>query len=404
MSNGFTGHIVPQNGEYYHRADSVAAFTVVESAKVDGVLLSWSNPSSDLNGDALTSIESITIRRNNQVIATLTEVQPGEAMTFEDDELAPGLYEYAIFVTNEAGISRNVYRKILVGEKCDVVFELHDEGGDGWKGAAISVTTGGGQRIAVIGMTEGSEQTVTVPLIKENLSFIWNHGWYHTQEQYDTDYECSFAIRGFEGNLLYESGELVDGVFMTMENNCEYAPLVCYPVENLQGEYQWNNAGEFGYRLTWDAPAITTNLDHFMIYSDIATKEPVIVPFTGDASYEYVYLTGESGDYAVSVTSVYKRGESTCESEDAGVDITVTDLNENTANLQVYPNPTSGQVQIEGQGAKRIVVTNLLGQKLLELETQGNTSIDLGRFGHGVYLLRIDTANGPVLQKVSVRK
>ena len=384
--NSFIGHIVPQNGTYYQRTDSVADFSVVENVAKGGTLLSWTNPSFNLNGDALTSIESITLRRNNQVIATFTDAAAGAAMTFEDDNLDPGLYEYAVYVTNDAGISRNVYRKIMVGEKCEVVFELRDEGSNGWKGAAISVTSESGQRIAVIGMEDGAEQTVSVPLLKQNLNFIWNHGWYHTQEQYDTDSECSFTIRDSEGNLLYESGELVDGVFMSMDNNCEYGPLVCYPVENLQGEYQWNDTGEYGYRLTWDAPAVTTNLDHFMVYSGVALKEPVMVPFTGDASYEYVDLNGVPGDYTVSVTSVYQRGVSSCESEDALVEIIVTDLEEQAGQeVKVYPNPSKGAVTVEGVG--HLTVMNLLGQTVKELELEGKTSLDLPR---GVFFVRIN--------------
>ena len=86
-------------------------------------------------------------------------------MEYEDDGLEPGLYEYAIYVTNEAGISQTVYRNVIVGEKCDITFHLHDAGGDGWKGASISVTSEGGQRIAIVGMDEGSEKTVTLPLL-----------------------------------------------------------------------------------------------------------------------------------------------------------------------------------------------------------------------------------------------
>ena len=221
-SNSFLGHIIPQNSDYYQRADSVADFTVTENRDLTGVSLNWNNPSVNLNGEPLSSIESITIRRNNQVVATLTDVQVGAAMSYDDNDLEPGLYEYCIFVTNTSGISRNVYRTIMVGEKCDVMFEMHDEGGDGWKGAAISVTTDDGQRIAIVTMEEGSEAMVTIPLLRQNLNFIWNHGWYHTSEEYDTDFECSFTIYDAEGGVLYTSGELEDGVFLSYENNCVF--------------------------------------------------------------------------------------------------------------------------------------------------------------------------------------
>ena len=407
-SNSFIGHIVPQNSAYYQRADSVVDFTVMENATMDGVTLSWTNPTINLNGNTLTSIESITIRRNNEVVATLTDVQVGASMTYEDADLAPGLYEYAVCVTNEAGISRHVYRKIMVGEKCDVTFVLRDQGGDGWKGAAISVTAENGQRIAIITMDEGTEQTVSVPLLRQNLNFIWNHGWYHTSEGYDTDYECSFSVFDVEGNELYTSSDLEDGVFMTYENNCEYMPLTCYPVPYLHGEYQWHEGGEYGGYLLWDMPYVTSWLHHFKVLratGDSQDEELIAeIYYDGDGVYEYFDNTTDAiqGDVYYSVNCVYVRGEEQCESEYKEVVINITDLKESTADLHIYPNPTKGLINVENKGAMHITVRNLLGQTVLETEADGKASIDLSRFGQGIYLLRVDTVNGSFVRKVSL--
>lgn len=384
--NGFVGHIIPGDSDYFQRAEGVEDFTVQENEDRSGVLLHWINPSLNHQGNPLTSIDSISIRRNNQPLVTLTEVEVGAAGGYEDGGLEPGLYEYSIFVSNTAGVSRTVYRKVLVGEKCDVVFELHDDGGDGWKGAAISVADENGQRIAVISMDEGSEQTITLPLLKQNLNFIWNHGWYHTSEEYDTDYECSFTVYDADGNELYTSGDLPDGVFMTYNNNCEFGPLACYPVQNLEGEYVWNNDQEFGARLTWDTPLITTNLDHFAIYSDASVfKEAIIVPYTGQSSYEYVDMVNDIGDYEYTVTSVYEKGDETCESEFVAVDIMITDVEENVLSVNIYPNPAKGTVTVEGTG--HLTVMNLLGQTIKELELEGQTTMELPK---GVFFVRIN--------------
>ena len=403
---GFTGHIIPNNDEYFQRPDSVVNMQVVENEAFDGVKLYWTNPTTNLNGNDLTAIESVTIRRNFEVIATLTDAQPGAEMEYEDNSLEPGLYEYSIFVTNEAGISRTTYRSLLVGEKCDVTFVLHDDGGDGWKGAAISVADDDFNRLAIITMTEGSEKTITLPLLKGNLNFIWNHGWYHTNQQYDTDFECSFTVLDYEGNELYASDELEDGVFLTYNNDCEGGVLTCYPVQNLEGEYVWNDYNDFGAKLTWTAPNVTTNLDHFNIYSDMTTKDNVVeIPYTGAASYEYFDLTDLTGEHVYSVTCVYIRGEETCESEDASIEIVVTKVEENgTEAIQVYPNPTNGLLNVNGQGSMRITVSNLLGQKLMEVNAEGDTTLDLSRFESGMYLVRIESTDGVTVQKVNVRK
>ena len=407
--NGFTGHIIPQGDVYYSRPDSVDKMAAIEETTLDAVRLSWTNPTLDLNGNALTNITSVTIRRNFEVIAELTDAQVGADMEYEDNGLEPGLYEYAIYVTNESGISRTTYRSILVGEKCNVVFQLHDDGGDGWKGAAISVTSESGQRIAVVSMTQGSELVVDLPLLKGNLNFIWNHGWYHAYPEHDTDGECSFSILDYAGNELYTSADLEDGIFMTYENNCEEAPLACYPAQGLSGEYQWHGETEYGVYLSWNKPTITTNLNHFNIYRQVGiVKEMELiaeVPYTGANSYEYFDAVDEQGDFEYNVTCVFVRGSEQCESEAVGIgDMIVTALNENAGDhVQIYPNPTNGLLNVNGNGTMHITVCNLLGQTLNKVTAEGNVALDLSPYGTGIYVVRIATENGVTVQKVNVK-
>ena len=410
MFNGFTGHIIPNSDEYFQRPDSVLYMQAIEHESFDGISLTWTNPSTDLNGNDLTNI-NVTIRRNFEVIGELTDAQVGADMEFEDNGLEPGLYEYAIYVTNEAGISRTTYRSILVGEKCDVTFVLHDDGGDGWKGAAISVTSESGQRIAIIGMSEGAEQTVTLPLLKGNLNFIWNHGWFHASEEYDTDYECSFTISDFAGNELYVSNDLEDGVFLTYNNNCEQGPLTCYPVQNLQGEYQWHEDDEFGAYISWNRPEITANLHHFRVVRSIGaykTRDELIaeIPYDGNSIYDYFDNAYDLflGNVYYSVNCVYIRGEEQCESEYWDVMIDITNVDENISNVSLYPNPTNGLLYVEGQGTMHISISNLLGQKLLETSAEGNATLDLSRYETGMYVVNVTTENGSYVQKVSLLK
>ncbi len=214
--NHFIGHIVPENSEYFSRPDSVNKMGVLEEA-IDAARLTWTNPTTDLNGNALSDITSVTIRRNFEEIAVLTDIETGADMEYIDNGLEPGLYEYAIYVTNTAGISRTTYRSVLIGEKCNIVFMLHDNGGDGWKGAAISIADENFNRLAVVTMTQGTALAVDLPLLTGNLNFIWNHGWYHAYPEYDTDSECSFSIINAHGETIYTSAELEDGVFLTYD-------------------------------------------------------------------------------------------------------------------------------------------------------------------------------------------
>ena len=301
--SGFTGHIIPNSPEYLNRPEAITDFDVVENDDMTSVSISWTNPENNLNGEPLGDF-TVYVYRDGEVIFQ-TEGVKGSRLVINDMNLDAGLYQYSIIAENEFGFNKRAYAKILVGDKCDIVFELTDEGGNGWKGAAISVTNENGQRIAIITMEEGSEQTIVMPLLKGNLNFIWNHGWYHNSEGYDTDYECAFVIKNTDDEILYTSGELSDGIFMTYNNDCENHTAV----------------------------------------SEI-----------------------------------------------------------NTESIRLYPNPTDGILNIEGNGDMTISVMNTLGQKVLEITATGNATIDLSGFGSGIFMVRIETENGIKTEKVNVRK
>ena len=220
-NNAFIGHIMPNTTDYYLRPENITNYEFVENEDLASVTINWTNPVNDINGQPLTTVD-IHITRNGETICNITD-NAGEAMTFTDSNLEQGRYVYTIIAENDYGFNERVCETLLIGNKCDIVFELADEGGDGWKGASISVTDEKGDRIAVITMEEGSTKTVVMPLLSENLSFYWNHGWYHTSDQYDTDYECSFVIKNGEGDVLYTSGEHSDGLFLEYDNNCDDA-------------------------------------------------------------------------------------------------------------------------------------------------------------------------------------
>ena len=301
-SNGFIGHIQPQGDDYYQRPENITDFEVIENEDMTSVSITWTNPENNLNGEPLGDF-NVYVYRNGSIIFQ-TEGVKGDRMDINDLDLEEGLYQYSIIAENEYGFSRKAYATILVGDKCDITFELTDEGGDGWKGACISVTDEKGQRIAKVTMEEGSAQTIVMPLLKGDLNFIWNHGWYHTSEQYDTDYECHFTIKNADDEILFTSSEHSDGIFLTYNNDCE----------------------------------------------NVSVEE-------------------------VSVS-----------------------------NIRLYPNPTNGVINIEGNGAMTISVMNVLGQKVMEMSVTDNATLDLSGFESGIYMIRIETANGTMTEKVNIRR
>ena len=71
--------------------------------------------------------------------------------------------------------------------------------------------------------------------------------------------------------------------------------------------------------------------------------------------------------------------------------------------ITVYPNPTKGNIIVEAENLKHITISNTLGQTIFEGNASGDTfEYNFGKHGAGLYLIRIETANGIVVKKVSV--
>ena len=112
---------------------------------------------------------------------------------------------------------------------------------------------------------------------------------------------------------------------------------------------------------------------------------------TGDATASITVSPAETTSYSVTVT------DGPCVSE-ASITVTVvTGVNEwNTENLHIYPNPTTGIVNVEmgmadGWKNGEIQVFDVYGRKLSVVETMCTSSlqIDLSRYPTGVYMLKV---------------
>lgn len=212
----------PIDNEYYQRPAKAADVEVVENelnAKGDmSVTVSWTNPMTNIGGGALTGIDSVIVRRNFETVAHFTDATAGESMSYTDELNEDGNYEYSVLIHNQYGYSIPVYQRIMVGPKCDLVFELNDEGGDGWKGGTISIARDG-VRIAKITLEEGSSETRVVPMLQGDLTFIWNKAWFGSE--YYTENEISFNIYDANDELLFSSPDsLIVGRLFDYTNMC----------------------------------------------------------------------------------------------------------------------------------------------------------------------------------------
>ena len=130
----------------------------------------------------------------------------------------------------------------------------------------------------------------------------------------------------------------------------------------------------------------------------------------GQTYYEYIDTPATSNDYYYRVRTVYADG---CESmpalnadnydEDYVLIAVNVGVNENDSKVNLFPNPTNGNVTIQAEGMSHITVVSVLGQIVYDVDVNADEAIlNMAQFNAGMYMVRINTENGVVVKRVTV--
>jgi hypothetical protein len=162
----------------------------------------------------------------------------------------------------------------------------------------------------------------------------------------------------------------------------------------------------------WAGTASET--DHYNIYRSFNGTDYTYIGWAdGDAtSYEDHDIQNVNQYYKVTAVNTIAGGE-TCESAFAmSIDgihdyvyMQTLDVEEAGNRVNVYPNPTQGNLNIEAIGMKHITVMNVLGQVVMDAPAEAEkVSLDLKQYGSGMYVVRINTEHETILKKISLTK
>ena len=78
-------------------------------------------------------------------------------------------------------------------------------------------------------------------------------------------------------------------------------------------------------------------------------------------------------------------------------------INESNESVVVYPNPTSGNVNVVAPGMSHISVFNALGQMVMDMPVSTDSQVlDMSSYQAGVYMVRVATENGVSTRRVTV--
>ena len=234
--------------EVYNQTPSMPTdFAAVPVSDTDlKVHLTWTNPTTTLDGSNLVDIESVVIMRDNEVIATLSDVTPGATLEYEDADVPRyDVYHYAVYAVANGRVGKHAnIMKVMVGPSCPWKIIMTTNSFQGWRGGYISAYNMGGHELGHYTMTSSTTISVEPDMPLGRLSF----GWTAPQE---TVSQMAFVIKDANGQTVYSysgsSDDLPSGVFFETNNTCG-GDLSCGVPENLVATSQ-----EDAILLTWDA-------------------------------------------------------------------------------------------------------------------------------------------------------
>ena len=121
-----------------------------------------------------------------------------------------------------------------------------------------------------------------------------------------------------------------------------------------------------------------------------------------DKSIDIVWNQAFKGNVTLTATPL-----SECNDTEGSLTITVkntTGVNELETNAKLFPNPTSGLVNIECEGMTRVSIYSTIGQMVYDMEVNADQlSVDLSQQPAGSYLVRIVTNQGTVVKKLHIK-
>lgn len=269
---------------------------------------------------------------------------------------------------------------------CNVIFELKDDYGDGWGGAALILKFSDGTPDDALTIANGYEKTYTKEISSGvEVTLEWNRGTW--------DLECSFVVKSDNGTVIYSDGGrfINQGFLFSWVNDCSAQNPnyeMCEGIQNLQLVLPPNP--EYPASFTWEAPA-ESDILHYEIYRDSrfmgTTEELSYTDMTATGSFYYIY----------SVRPIYEDCFGLMSHLVADY---INDVDEkNTIKATIYPNPSQNEFNIVCDNMTRITVYNVMGSKIMDTDVN-SSRYSISSLESGVYFINIETTNGSIVKKV----
>ena len=365
-----------------------------ENAHSNVGVVSWTNPTTSLDGTTLENIEQVVLLRNDQEIFSQANVTPGEVMTFEDNVPDYDCYTYRIYFVSNGAKGRAAEFRYQYGPTCTWKVVGQTTNFQGWNGGKIQVKNRFGSVIQEVTMTGSTPISQQIAMPEGDVTFTWvAPNTAVTNMTINIKDSSNSSVYTFTGN-----SNQVPATLYTGNNDC----AGCQPPTNLTGEYQWTNEG-FGTMLSWDYEGEPQS---FKVYRSEDGVDYQMVATVDKTLREYLDIV-DAGDYYYQVTAF----RSYCESTPAWVDdetdyihVEVTSVSENgEAGPSVYPNPANTLMSVEAEGLQQVTICNVMGQVVkMQRCNEDGVVINTADLVSGIYTISVRTNQGTMTKRFSV--
>lgn len=357
-------------------------------------VISWTNPSTSLGGDALENIDQVVLLRNGQQVFTQNNVVPGEVMHFEDNVADFDCYTYRLYFLSNNTKGRSAEVKYQYGPTCTWKVVGQTTNFQGWNGGKIQVKNAFGTVMEEITMTSSTPISQQLRMPEGNVTFSWVAPTTAVQSlTINIKNSSNSSVYTFTGNSNQIPATLYSG-----DNDCGG----CLPPTNFSGEYQWTGDG-FGTMLMWEYEGEPQSFKVYRSengsdYEEIATVDKTL--------HEYFDIV-DAGDYYYQVTAYRSYCESTpawTNDDTDYIHVEVTAVSENgEEGFNVYPNPANALMSVEAEGLQQVTICNVMGQVVMTQRCSENgVVVNTSDLASGVYTISIKAAQGTITKRFAV--
>ena len=365
-----------------------------ENAHSKTGVVTWTNPSSAMNGQIIENIEKVVLLRNGVEIFSQDNVIPGWTMSFEDNVPNFDCYKYTLYFLSNGTKGRFAEFKYQYGPTCTWKVVGQTTNFQGWNGGKIQLKNSFNTVIEEITMTSSTPISQQIRMPEGNITFNWVAPTTAVQSlTINIKNSANSSVYTYSGNSNQIPATLYSG-----DNDCGG----CLPPTNLNGEYQWTGDG-FGTMITWDYEGEPQSFKVYRSenghdYAEIATVDKTL--------HEYFDIV-DAGDYYYQVTAYRSYCESTPAWANNDLDyihVEVTSVSENDEDgFNVYPNPANALMSVEAEGLQQVTICNVMGQVvMMQRCSEDGVVINTSDLASGVYTISIKAAQGTVIRRFAV--